>query len=158
MDHIPIVEWFEAQRILGVDKVVTYPYRRNTNALKDIKYYESVWFLDIINGFYLPEVGEYCLACWFVCLVVFHTTFNNISVISWRSVLFVEESGGPRKTTDLFQVTDKLYHILLYTSSWWRFELITSVVIYADSISSCKSNCQTIRATTDESRWVLLCH
>jgi hypothetical protein len=63
VDHIPIVEWFEAQRILGVDKVVTYPYRRNTNALKDIKYYESVWFLDIINGFYLPEVGEYCLAC-----------------------------------------------------------------------------------------------
>jgi len=31
----------------------------------------------------------------FVCLIVFNTTFNNISVISWRSVLLVEESGGP---------------------------------------------------------------
>jgi hypothetical protein len=31
----------------------------------------------------------------FVCLMVFNTTFNNISVISWWSVLLVEESGGP---------------------------------------------------------------
>ena len=30
------------------------------------------------------------------CLfVLFNTTFNNISVISWRSVLSVEETGGP---------------------------------------------------------------
>ena len=31
--------------------------------------------------------------CLFVCLMVFKTTFNNISVISWRSVLLVEETG-----------------------------------------------------------------
>jgi hypothetical protein len=29
----------------------------------------------------------------FVCLMVFNATFNNISVISWRSVLLVEETG-----------------------------------------------------------------
>jgi hypothetical protein len=29
------------------------------------------------------------------CLMVFNATFNNISVISWRSVLLVEETGGP---------------------------------------------------------------
>jgi hypothetical protein len=45
----------------------------------------------------------------FVCLMVFNATFNNISVISWRSVLLVEETGGPGKTTDLSQFTDKLY-------------------------------------------------
>jgi hypothetical protein len=33
---------------------------------------------------------------WFI---VFNATFNNISVISWRSVLLVEETGGPEKTT-----------------------------------------------------------
>ena len=31
----------------------------------------------------------------FVCLMIFNATFNNISVISWRSVLLVEETGGP---------------------------------------------------------------
>ena len=31
----------------------------------------------------------------FVCLMVFNPTFNSISVISWRSVLLVEETGGP---------------------------------------------------------------
>jgi hypothetical protein len=44
-----------------------------------------------------------------VCLVVFNATFNNISVISWLSVLPVE------KIRDLSQVTYKLYHIM-YTS------------------------------------------
>ena len=27
-------------------------------------------------------------------IMVFNATFNNISAISWRSVLFIEETGG----------------------------------------------------------------
>ena len=30
--------------------------------------------------------------------MVFNATFNNISVISWRSVLLVEETGVPGET------------------------------------------------------------
>jgi hypothetical protein len=35
------------------------------------------------------------VCCVLVCLMVFNATFNNISVISWRSVLFVKETGVP---------------------------------------------------------------
>jgi len=41
---------------------------------------------------------------WFM---VFNVIFNNISVISWRSVLLVREMVYLEKTTD------KLYHIML---------------------------------------------
>ena len=83
------------------------------------------------------------LTMWFfllICLMVFNATFNNMSVISWRSALLVEETGGPGENHRF--VSDKLYHIMLCTSPWPRFELTTSGVI------GDKSNYHTIMATT----------
>ena len=40
--------------------------------------------------------------------MVLNTTFNNISAISWRTVLLLEE------TTELRQFIDKPYHMMLY--------------------------------------------
>ena len=42
-----------------------------------------------------------------VVVTVLNANFNNISVISWRSVLLLEEIGvnNLEKTTDLLQVT-----------------------------------------------------
>ena len=78
---------------------------------------------------------------WLVGFTVFSAAFNNISVIA---VSFI--GGG--KTTDLSQVTDQLYHIILYTSPWSIFELTTSVVIGTDCIGSCKSNYHSIITRT----------
>ena len=47
-------------------------------------------------------------------VMVFNATFNNISVISWRSVLLVWQPEFPDRITDLPQDNDKLYHIMLH--------------------------------------------
>jgi hypothetical protein len=46
---------------------------------------------------------------------VFNATFNNISVISWRSVLLMGATGkNLEKTTDLLQTPEKLYFKMFY--------------------------------------------
>jgi hypothetical protein len=68
---------------------------------------------------------------WFM---VFNATFNNISVISWRSVLLVEETGVPGED-----------HRKSLTKG---FVLTTLVVIGTDCKGGCKSNYHMITTST----------
>jgi len=96
-------------------------------------YWELIIYIIQIRHF-IKQMFIYLgvFVCLFVCLMVFNATFTNISAISWRSSIMVKETGGSEKTTDLSQITDKLYHIMLYTSPRSRSELTTTVMIDTD--------------------------
>jgi hypothetical protein len=100
-------------------------------------------------------VSRYCLwlfvclfvclfGCLFVCLMVTNATFNNITVISWQSVLLVEETGCLRETQQSAAshwqtLSHNVVHLALMVI---RTRL--SVVVGTDCLGSCKSNYHTI--------------
>jgi ribulose-5-phosphate 4-epimerase/fuculose-1-phosphate aldolase len=64
--------------------------------------------------------------------MVINTTFNNISVISLRSVILVDKTGVLVETTDLRQVTDTLYHLMLYRLRGFELTTLEYIFVYTE--------------------------
>ena len=81
------------------------------------------------------------------CVTAFSTIFQlyrGDQFDCWRKPEY------PEKSTDLPQITDKLYHLMLYQVhlAWAGFELTTLMVKDTDRPDSCKSIYHTIKTTT----------
>ena len=81
-----------------------------------------------------------------VRVMVFNTTFNTISFISWRSVLLMEETWVPREDhwTAGSHWQTLSHNVVSSTPRLSRFELTSLVVMGTDCICSYKSNYHTI--------------
>ena len=56
--------------------------------------YQRVCF-GLVHGIYTKYLWKIVRSSVILLLPLFNETFNNFSVISWQSVLLVEETGGP---------------------------------------------------------------
>jgi predicted MFS family arabinose efflux permease len=72
-----------------------------------------------------------------VMVMLFNTTFNIILLISWQSILFVEENGVPGESQ---RSVASNWQTLLHSVVWVRFELTTLLVIGTACTYSYKSN------------------
>ena len=75
--------------------------------------------------------------------MVFNTTFNNISVISWQSVVLMEETRVPGENyKPAVSHWQTLSHKVVPSTPCheWDFNSQLPIVIGTDCTSSCKSN------------------
>ena len=98
-------------------------------------------YINKLSAIIWKKINHVILLFVWWCLRHFQQYFSYIVAVNFIG-------GGNQRTrrkpsTSQLQVTNELYHIMLYTSLWSRFEITTWMVN-----SSCKSNYHTITDMT----------
>ena len=113
--HLKVLIWYSTRQISSLSNVPERGFSPWCSwhycsfVIKQRSLTETVLLCNI-NVVYL-QYGQFVSNWVLGRVMVFNTTFNNIPVISWRSVFLVEERRLPEENHWPVQVTDKLYHI-----------------------------------------------
>ena len=100
------------------------------------------WY-NILSWFHSKKYYSSIIVHWGFRVTVFNATFNNISAITWWSVLLVEETGVPRKNHRPVESHWQTWSHNVVSSNispWMGLKLTTLVVIGIDGTGRFKSN------------------